>query len=134
MPCNSLCFYICKYISIFYNNFVNVYQVKKDIKGENVVELDVIGMSDVADTLIICSGASNRQVKSLANNVLDEAKKHNIRPIGVEGMDQGEWVLVDYGSVVVHVMLPQSRAFYELEKLWSKIPANQIPELPSDTE
>ncbi len=99
-----------------------------DVKGENIVELDVIGLSDVADTLIICSGASNRQVKSLANNVLDEAKKVGVRAIGVEGMDQGEWVLVDYGSVVVHVMLPSMRNFYELEKLWSKSPVNQIPD------
>lgn len=100
----------------------------EDIKGENIVELDVIGISDVADTLIICTGASNRQVKSLANNVMDEAKKINIRPIGVEGMDSGDWVLVDYGSVVVHIMLPVSRTFYELEKLWSSKPVNQIPE------
>lgn len=99
-----------------------------DIKGENIVELDVIGISDVADTLVICTGASSRQVKSLANNVMDEAKKVNIRPIGVEGIDSGEWVLVDYGSVVVHIMLPASRAFYELEKLWSSKPVNQIPE------
>lgn len=99
-----------------------------DIKGENIVELDVVGISDVADTLIICTGASNRQVKSLANNVQDEAKKVNVRPIGVEGMDSGEWVLVDYGSVVVHIMLPTMRTFYELEKLWSSKPVNQIPE------
>ena len=100
----------------------------EDIKGEKIVEIDVIGISDVADTLIICSGASNRQVKSLANNVLDDVKKAGFRPIGVEGMDSGEWVLVDFGSVVVHVMLPNARDFYELEKLWSKVPANQIPE------
>ena len=67
----------------------------------------------------------------MANNVLDEAKKVGVRPIGVEGMDQGEWVLVDFGSVVVHVMLPNVRTFYELEKLWSKIPPNQIAEIPS---
>ncbi|HEY7773493.1 MAG TPA: ribosome silencing factor [Marinagarivorans sp.] len=100
----------------------------EDVKGERIVEIDVIGVSDVADTLIICSGASNRQVKSLANNVLDEAKKAGFRPIGVEGMESGEWVLVDFGSVVVHAMLPSSREFYELEKLWSRIPPNQIPD------
>jgi ribosome-associated protein len=99
----------------------------EDIKGEKIVELDVIGISDVADTLVICSGASNRQVKSLANNVLDETKKAGFIPIGVEGMDTGEWVLVDFGSVVVHIMIPVSRNYYELEKLWSKSPINQIP-------
>ena len=100
----------------------------EDIKGEKIVILDVVGISDVTDTLIICTGASNRQVKSLANNVVEEGKKAGFRPIGVEGMDTGDWVLVDFGSVVVHVMLPNARDYYELEKLWSKVPPNQIPE------
>jgi ribosome-associated protein len=99
-----------------------------DIKGENIVELDVIGISDVTDTLIICTGASNRQVKSLANNVIEESKNAGFRPIGVEGMDGGEWVLVDFGSVVVHTMVPATRDYYDLEKLWSKHPVNHIPE------
>ncbi len=99
-----------------------------DIKGENIVELDVIGISDVADTLIICTGTSNRQVKSLANNVIEESKKAGFRPIGIEGMDTGDWVLVDFGSVVVHTMVPATRDYYELEKLWSKNPVNQIPD------
>lgn len=98
-----------------------------DIKGENIVELDVIGISDVADTLIICSGNSNRQVKSLANNVIEAAKKAGFQPLGVEGLGDGEWVLVDFGSTVVHTMIPTARAYYELEKLWSKVPPNQIP-------
>lgn len=109
-----------------------VREALEDIKGENIVELDVIGLSDVADTLVICTGASNRQVKSLANNVLSESKKLGFTPIGIEGMDQGEWVLVDFGSVVAHVMLPASRRFYELEKLWSKVPPNTIPAMPSE--
>ena len=99
-----------------------------DIKGENIVELDVIGISDVTDTLIICTGTSNRQVKSLANNVIEECKKAGHMPIGIEGMDGGEWVLVDFGSVVVHTMVPATRDYYELEKLWSKHPVNHIPE------
>ena len=68
------------------------------------------------------------EAKDAANKKMDDAKKAGFRPIGVEGMDVGEWVLVDFGSVVVHVMLPNARDFYELEKLWSKVPANQIPE------
>lgn len=103
-----------------------------DIKGENIVELDVVGISDVADTLIICSGNSSRQVKSLANNVIEEAKKAGFQPLGVEGMSDGEWVLVDFGPTVVHTMIPTARAFYELEKLWSKVPPNQIP--PRDAQ
>jgi ribosome-associated protein len=101
-----------------------------DVKGENIVAIDVTGVSDVADTLIICSGSSGRQVKSLANNVVEESKKHGFMPIGVEGMEGGEWVLVDFGSTVVHVMLPTARQYYELEKLWSLVPPNQIPVRP----
>ncbi|WP_226662866.1 ribosome silencing factor [Microbulbifer aggregans] len=94
----------------------------EDLKGQDIVSLDVAEMSDVMETLIICTGTSNRQVKSLANNVVEDGKEAGIRPIGVEGMDTGEWVLVDYGDVVVHVMQAQIRTFYDLEKLWSMTP------------
>ncbi|WNZ55495.1 ribosome silencing factor [Microbulbifer sp. EKSA008] len=94
----------------------------EDLKGKDIVSLDVSGLSDVMDNLLICTGTSSRQVKSLAENVVDELKKEGIRPIGVEGVDQGEWVLVDYGDLVVHVMLADVRGFYDLEKLWSMTP------------
>ncbi|WP_444896239.1 ribosome silencing factor [Microbulbifer sp. SSSA005] len=94
----------------------------EDLKGKDIVSLDVSGHSDVMDNLLICTGTSSRQVKSLAENVVDELKKEGIRPIGVEGVDQGEWVLVDYGDLVVHVMLADVRGFYDLEKLWSMTP------------
>lgn len=96
-----------------------------DLKGQNIVEMDVKGLSDVMDTLIIVTGTSNRHVKSLASNVVDDLKKQDIRPLGIEGMESGEWVLVDYGDTVVHVLLPTTREFYELEKLWSKMPGNR---------
>lgn len=89
-----------------------------DLKGVNAVSLDVSGLTDVMDYLVICSGTSNRHVKSLADNVSVEAKKQGMRPLGVEGNDVGEWVLVDFGDVVVHVMLPATRDFYDLERLW----------------
>ncbi|MGS2717206.1 ribosome silencing factor [Eionea flava] len=92
-----------------------------DLKAQEVVTLDVTSLSDVMDDLIIATGTSNRHVKSLAGNVVDELKKQGIQPVGVEGMDSSDWVLVDYGSVVVHVMLPQTRKFYDLEKLWSPL-------------
>jgi ribosome-associated protein len=77
------------------------------------------------DTLVVASGNSNRQVKALAENVVEECKKAGYQPIGVEGMEGAEWVLVDLGDVVVHVMLPETRKFYELEKLWSVRPGDR---------
>lgn len=92
-----------------------------DLKGQDIVTLDVTSLSDVMDTLIIVTGTSNRHVKSLAGNVVEELKKQGHQPIGVEGMDSSDWVLVDYGTSVVHVMLPQTRKFYDLEKLWAPL-------------
>lgn len=92
-----------------------------DLKAQDVVVLDVMSMSDVMDTLVIATGTSSRHVKSLAGNVVDEIKKLGLRPIGIEGLEASDWVLVDYGSVVVHVLLPQARKFYDLEKLWTPI-------------
>ncbi|MBM69519.1 MAG: ribosome silencing factor [Haliea sp.] len=89
-----------------------------ELKAVNTVTLDVRDLTDVMDYLVIASGTSNRHVKSLADNVCMEAKKEGIRPLGVEGENPGEWVLVDFGDVVVHVMLPATRDFYDLERLW----------------
>ena len=90
-----------------------------DLKAVNTVSLDVTGLTDVMDYLIVTSGTSNRHVRSLADNVCMEAKKQGQRALGVEGEDAGEWVLVDFGDVVVHVMLPATRDFYDLERLWT---------------
>ncbi|HAN28059.1 MAG TPA: ribosome silencing factor [Halieaceae bacterium] len=89
-----------------------------ELKGVNIATLDVRELTDVMDYLVIASGTSNRHVKSLADNVCMEAKKEGVRPLGVEGENPGEWVLVDFGDVVVHVMLPATRDFYDLERLW----------------
>jgi|TARA_B110000483_G_scaffold228870_1_gene292205 ribosome-associated protein len=90
----------------------------EDIKGIDILALDVGHLTDVTDHLIIASGASNRQVKALADSVLMKCKEQNERAIGIEGLDQSEWVLLDYGIVVVHIMLPDTREFYDLERLW----------------
>ena len=90
-----------------------------DLKAVNVEVLDVSALTDVMEYLVVASGTSNRHVKSLADNVIVAAKKAGMPPLGVEGQDTGEWVLVDLGGVVVHVMLPATRAFYEIERLWS---------------
>jgi ribosome-associated protein len=91
-----------------------------DLKAVNTVTLDVRGLTDLMDYLVLTSGTSNRHVKSLANHVSVEAKKHGISALGTEGETAGEWVLVDFGDVVVHVMLPATRDFYDLERLWTK--------------
>ncbi|MDH5471519.1 MAG: ribosome silencing factor [Gammaproteobacteria bacterium] len=96
-----------------------VIEAIEDLKGENIVEMDVTDKTSVTDVMIIVSGTSSRHVKSIANNVVEESKKAGIKPLGVEGDVQGEWVLVDLGDVVVHVMQPHIRDFYDLEKLWS---------------
>jgi ribosome-associated protein len=90
-----------------------------DLKGINIVTMDVSELTDVMDYLVIASGSSNRHVKSLATNVSVEVKKRGEKPLGIEGEQGGEWVLVDLGDVVVHVMLPATRDLYDLERLWS---------------
>lgn len=90
----------------------------EDVKAKDIVTLDVRNLTDVADYMIFASGTSNRHVKSLAENVSVEGKKQGVAPLGKEG-DEGDWVLVDFGDVVVHVMLPETRSFYDLERLWT---------------
>ena len=90
-----------------------------DLKAEDIVALDVRDKTTVTDWLFVATGSSSRHVKSIANNVVSEAKKLGHSPLGIEGEDDGEWVLVDLGDVVVHVMQRQVREFYDLESLWS---------------
>ena len=90
----------------------------EDLKAQNIVTLDVSRLTDVTDTLIIASGSSSRQVRALAQNAVEDAKKHGMPSIGIEGLDGGEWVLADFGDAVLHVMQPETREFYDLENLW----------------
>lgn len=98
----------------------------EDLKALNLLVIDVRGKTTVADYMVIASGTSDRHVKSLANNVVVEAKKADLMPLGVEGEKSGEWVLVDMGDVIVHVMLQPTRDFYQLEKLWEMQPAEAV--------
>lgn len=99
----------------------------EDMKAVNVRRLDVRGLTDIADTLYIASGNSDRHVRSIADRVVEQAKAAGFRPFGVEGARDGEWVLVDLNDVVVHVMLPRVREFYGLERLWEGEPATAAP-------
>jgi ribosome-associated protein len=91
----------------------------EDIKARDIKVLDVRKLTALYDTLVIASAESNRQVKALAHHVRDKLKEAGAHIVGVEGEETGEWVLVDGGDIVVHVMQPAVRAYYNLEELWS---------------
>ena len=97
----------------------------EDIKARDITVLDVRKLTSMADTLVIASADSNRQVKSLANHVRDKLKEAGASIIGVEGEEGGEWVLVDAGDIVVHVMQPAVRSYYNLEELWTARPVRR---------
>lgn len=90
----------------------------EDIKAQDIVSIDVRDKTSITDFMVIASGTSNRHVKSLVDNVLEKVKEKGVRPLGSEGLDTGEWALLDLGDIVVHVMLPTTRQFYDLERLW----------------
>ena len=95
-----------------------VHKALNDLKAEDVIELDVINKTSVTDYVIVATGTSNRHVKSIANNVVADTKHAGHQPLGVEGEQEAEWVLVDLGDVIVHVMQSKIREFYDIESLW----------------
>ncbi|MET0006215.1 MAG: ribosome silencing factor [Candidatus Thiodiazotropha sp.] len=96
-----------------------VLQALYDMKAKDVVVLDVRGKTSITDIMVVASGTSDRHVKSIAQTVAFKAKQAGEAPLGTEGMEDGEWALVDLNGVVVHVMQPKVRDFYHLERLWS---------------
>ncbi|WP_050978432.1 ribosome silencing factor [Beggiatoa alba] len=96
----------------------------EDLKAHDLKVLDVRQLSNVTDYMVIATGQSSRQVSALANNVVEKVKAQGMRPLGEEGLDVGEWALIDLGDVVVHVMQPTVRDFYQIEKLWTESEKN----------
>lgn len=103
----------------------------EDAKAKDIRCIDVRHLTSMTDYMIIASGTSDRHVKSVAGSVVEAAKAAGRRPLGVEGENDGEWVLVDLQDALVHVMLPRVREFYNLEKLWD-LPAGDGPGGPAD--
>ena len=99
-----------------------------DKKAIDLVVLDVRGLTAITDYLVICTGRSDRQVQAIGQAVDEELRKHGDRPIAIEGMTRGQWVLMDFNDVIVHVFQKEIREFYDLERLWEHAPEVPLPE------
>lgn len=97
-----------------------IVQACEDVKGKDLVILDVASISDVADFFIVVSGRSDRQVQGITNRVMEQLARAGVRPLSVEGYEDGQWVLIDCGEVVVHVFYEPVREIYDLESLWMR--------------
>ncbi len=97
-----------------------IVEIASDKKGSDIVMLRTAELTTMADFFVICSGRSDRQVQALAGAIVDELRDDGIRPMGIEGKASARWVLLDFGSVIVHVFAPEEREYYGLERLWSK--------------
>ena len=97
-----------------------IVEIASDKKGNDIVMLRTAELTTMADYFVICSGRSDRQVQALASAIVDELREEGIRPLGTEGRQSSRWVLLDFGSVIVHVFAPEEREFYGLERLWGK--------------
>ncbi len=96
-----------------------VVRVLDDMKAKDIVDIDVRGKTSITDIMVIASGTSDRHVKAMAETVAFQAKEAGEAPLGIEGAEEGEWVLIDLNGVVAHIMLPKVRDFYQLERLWT---------------
>jgi len=97
-----------------------IVEIASDKKGSDIVMLRTAELTTMADFFVIASGRSDRQVQALAGAIVDELRDDGIRPLGIEGQASSRWVLLDFGSVIVHVFAPEEREYYGLERLWSK--------------
>ena len=97
-----------------------IVDLASDKKAADIVLLEIYGLTTVADYFVICSGSSERQVGAIADGIAEGLRDEGVKPIGREGSSSAHWVLLDFGSVVVHIMAPPERDFYQLEKHWSE--------------
>jgi ribosome-associated protein len=97
-------------------------------KAEDIVVLDIGKVSSFTDYFLLCTGTNIRQTQAIANAVQEKLRENGWRPMGVEGEQRGEWVLLDYGDMIVHVFTPDKRVYYDLERLWAKAPRLSVPE------
>ncbi|MBT5032573.1 MAG: ribosome silencing factor [Proteobacteria bacterium] len=105
----------------------------EDSKGVDIQVLQIDDISDFTDYMVVVSGTSSRHVKSLASNTIDDLREADVRALGVEGEELGEWVLVDFADVVIHVMREEVRAYYEIEKLWGEDIRNMLKGSPTNS-
>jgi len=99
-----------------------------DKKAKNLIILKVKELSSFTDYFIICSGTSDRQVKGIAASIEETLKKSGIQPLGIEGINTGNWILMDYGDVIIHIFYEPTREFYDIERLWSDVPSMSVNE------
>ena len=99
-----------------------IVDLASDKKAADIVLLEIYGLTTVADYFVICSGSSERQVGAIADGIAEGLRDEGVKPIGREGSSSAHWVLLDFGSVVVHIMAPPERDFYQLERLWAEAP------------
>jgi ribosome-associated protein len=99
-----------------------------DKKAKNLIILKVKELSSFTDYFIICSGTSDRQVKGIAASIEETLKKSGIQPLGIEGQNTGNWILMDYGDVIIHIFYEPTREFYDIERLWSDVPSMSVNE------
>ncbi|WP_163559990.1 ribosome silencing factor [Halomonas sp. NO4] len=101
-----------------------VLEALDSLKAKDVATLDVSTLTSVTDVMVVASGTSTRHVSALAERVIQDVKEHGVQPLGIEGKAGADWVLVDLGDLVVHVMLAETRQLYDLERLWADLPSD----------
>ena len=104
----------------------SVESILEDNKAEHILMIDVRDKSSVTDVMVIASGRSSRHVQAIADNLVDKLKEKKIKPLGIEGYNQSQWILIDFGDLLVNVMHPDAREFYTLEKLWDENLNNEL--------